>query len=279
VVANSPEFRDKSPNQIVPTLADRGQYIASESSFYRVLREADQLKHRGRAQPPKAHRPKELVATKPNEVWTWDITYLKSAINGCFYYLYLAVDIYSRKIVTWTVEKEESQDWAAQMITRAVREQRVPPNVLVLHADNGGPMKGSTMVATLQRLGILPSFSRPRVSDDNPYSESLFRTLKYCPAYPRKPFASVEAAREWVAAFVQWYNHEHLHSAIRYVTPNDRHEGRDVAILAARKVVYRRAKSRTPLRWTGRIRNWTPIGAVALNKHYPRESDSAQGLN
>lgn len=268
-VANSPEFRDKSPKQIVPTLADRGEYVASEASFYRVLRENDQLAHRGRARPPTGSKPKELVATAPNQIWCWDITYMRAAVRGTFYFLYLVVDVFSRKIVAWTVESEESQDLAVDMIERATREHRVPENALVLHADNGGPMKGSTMVATLQRLGIVPSFSRPRVSDDNAYAEALFKTLKYRPAYPRKPFATIEDARRWVEDFVRWYNGEHLHSAIRYVTPDDRHAGRDVAILAARKAIYRAAKSRTPRRWSGETRNWNPITEVALNKRHP----------
>jgi putative transposase len=268
-VANSLEFRDKSPKQIVPALADRGEYVASEASFYRVLRENDQLAHRGRARRPSARRPKELVAKAPNQIWCWDITYMRAAVRGSFYFLYLVVDVFSRKIVAWTVETEESQDLAVDMIERATREEHVPENALVLHADNGGPMKGSTMVATLQRLGIVPSFSRPRVSDDNAYAEALFKTLKYRPAYPRKPFASLELARAWVEDFVRWYNTEHLHSAIRYVTPDDRHAGRDAAILAARKIVYRAARSRSPRRWSGDIRNGNPIGEVALNKRQP----------
>jgi transposase InsO family protein len=268
-VANSPEFRDKSPKQIVPTLADRGEYVASESSFYRVLRENDQLAHRGRARRPSASRPKELVASVPNQVWCWDITFMRAAVRGTFYFLYLVVDVFSRKIVGWSVEAEESQDLAVDMIDRAIREHDVPENTLVLHADNGGPMKGSTMLATLQRLGIVPSFSRPSVSDDNAFSEALFRTMKYRPSYPRKPFTSLEEARRWVADFVAWYNGEHLHSAIRYVTPDDRHAGRDAAILAARRAVYRAAKGRTPRRWTGDIRDWSPVGPVHLNRRLP----------
>ena len=268
-VASSPEFRDKSPKQIVPTLADRGEYVASESSFYRVLKENDLLASRGRARRPSASRPRELVAARPNQVWCWDITYLRAAVRGTFYFLYLVVDVFSRKIVGWSVEVEESQDLAVDMIDAATRKHRVPENTLVLHADNGGPMKGSTMLATLQRLGIVPSFSRPSVSDDNAFSEALFRTLKYRPEYPRKPFATIEAARAWVGAFVHWYNTEHLHSAIRYVTPDDRHEGRDAAILAKRREVYRAAKKRTPRRWTGDTRNWTPAGPVALNRRHP----------
>lgn len=268
-VANSPEFRDMSPRQIVPTLADRGEYVASESSFYRVLKEAGQAAHRGRARRPSASRPKELVAHAPNRVWCWDITYLRSSVRGMFYFLYLVVDVYSRKIVGWALHEEESQDFAVDMIDAAIRREDVPEDALVLHADNGGPMKGSTMLATLRRLGIVASFSRPSVSDDNAFIEALFRTMKYQPGYPRKPFASIEAARRWVTDFVAWYNGEHLHSGIRYVTPSDRHAGRDVAILANRHEVYASAKERTPRRWTGETRNWTPVGPVPLNRLHP----------
>lgn len=263
--ANSAEFRDKSPRQIVPTLADRGQYIASESTFYRVLHEEGQMQHRERARPKTSSKPKEHVARAPNQVWCWDITYLRSSVRGAFFYLYLIVDIYSRKIVGWWVATEESMDIAADFIEQTTREERVPADALVLHADNGGPMKGSTMLATLHRLGVLASFSRPRVSDDNPYAEALFRTLKYRPGYPRKPFESIDAARAWVAGFVAWYNTEHLHSAIRYVTPDERHQRLDTTILAQRHHVYQAAFARAPRRWTKQTRNWTPIGSVALN--------------
>jgi putative transposase len=263
--ANSAEFRDKSPRQIVPTLADRGEYIASESTFYRVLHEENLMQHRDRARPRSSKKPNEHIARGSNQVWCWDITYLRSCRRGDFYYLYLIVDIYSRKIVGWWVAAEESMNIASKLIERATREQAVRKDKLVLHADNGGPMKGSTMLATLHRLGVLASFSRPRVSDDNPYAEALFRTLKYRPGYPRKPFESIAAARAWVAGFVAWYNTEHLHSAIRYVTPDSRHAQADAVILAARHRVYRAAYARMPSRWTGNTRNWTPIGAVALN--------------
>jgi transposase InsO family protein len=263
--AHRPEFRDLSPRQIVPLLADRGEYIASESTFYRVLREAGELAHRGHARPRKCRKPDEHVAATPNQVWSWDITYLRSPTRGVFFYLYLIVDIYSRKLVGWRVEAEESGDLASELVTRAVAAEDVDRDELVLHADNGGPMKASTMLATLQRLGVVPSFSRPSVSDDNPFAEALFRTLKYRPGYPRKPFDDIEAARAWVAGFVGWYNDEHLHSAIRYVTPADRHAGRDKAILAKRRAVYRAARKRTPRRWTGETRNWAPVGAVYLN--------------
>lgn len=264
-VANSPELRGKSPRQIVPILADRGVYIASESTFYRVLHEAGLMQHRERARPRTSRKPDEHVARAPNQVWCWDITYLRSSVRGAFFYLYMVIDIYSRKIVGWWVAREESMEISADLIERATREHGVPKSSLVLHADNGGPMKGSTMLATLHKLGVLASFSRPRVSDDNPYAEALFRTLKYRPGYPRKPFQSLDEARAWVAGFVSWYNTEHLHSAIRYVTPDERHDGMDKPILAARHQVYQTAYRRTPRRWSGETRNWTPVGAVALN--------------
>jgi transposase InsO family protein len=230
-----------------------------------VLHDEGLMRHRESARPRKSKKPQEYVARAPNQVWCWDITYLRSTVRGSFFYLYLILDIYSRKIVGWTVEAEESMHLAADLIERVTREYRMSDGGLVLHADNGGPMKGSTMLATLHRLGVLASFSRPRVSDDNPYAEALFRTLKYRPGYPRKPFATVDVARTWVAGFVAWYNGQHLHSAIRYVTPDDRHAALDAAILAQRHDVYRAAHARAPARWTGQTRNWTPAGPVALN--------------
>ncbi len=264
---NSAEFRDVSPNQIVPRLADSGVYLASESSFYRVLREEGLLAHRNPARPATHHRPRELVAAAPNEVWTWDITYLRSAVRGAFFYLYLVLDVFSRKIVGWTVEPDESMTTSAALLERTCCGESVRPGCLVLHADNGGPMKGSTMLSTLQRLGVVASFSRPHVSDDNPYSEALFRTLKYRPGYPRRPFASLDAARAWVEGFVRWYNTEHLHSSLRFVTPVDRHERRDPALLAGRHALYQAARRKTPRRWTRGTRNWTPVGPVTLNPH------------
>jgi putative transposase len=264
-VCNSPMFRDLSPAQIVPILADSGVYIASESSFYRVLRESKLLAYRSAARPAQHERPREYVATGANQVWSWDITFLKSPVCGMFYYLYLVVDVWSRAIVAWAVHEMESADLAREMIVSACREQGIDASKLVVHSDNGGPMKGATLLATFQFLGIVPSFSRPRVYDDNPYSESLFRTLKYRPEYPRQPFGSLEVAREWVEKFVSWYNHEHLHSGIRFVTPASRHDGHDQKILKKRKEVYEEARKCNPHRWTRNIRNWEPVTEVALN--------------
>jgi transposase InsO family protein len=265
-VCNSPEFNNRAPKQIVPALADRGLYLASESSFYRILRDADQLQHRGRANAPNRARPEAYSADGPNQVWSWDITYLASNVKGVFFYLYLFMDIYSRKIVGWEVYENESSEQAADVLRKTrLAEALFNQQEVVLHSDNGSPMKGATMLATMQKLGIVPSFSRPSVSNDNPYSESLFKTLKYIPTYPSKPFESVEHSRRWVATFVQWYNHEHHHSGIKYVTPAQRHQGEDKAILEQRKQVYEKAKKQHPERWSGETRNWEHEAKVKLN--------------
>ncbi len=264
-IMNSPEYRSLSPKQIVPRLADMGAYIASESTMYRIQAEAGQNAHREPSKPRKRHKPTEYVAHGPLEIFSWDITYLRSAVRGEYYYLYLVMDIWSRKIVGWRVERTESMDYSSELITSICHALGVDPEGIVLHSDNGGPMKGSTMLATLEALGIVASFSRPRVSDDNPYSEALFRTLKYRPWFPNRPFQSLEEARAWVSFFVDWYNDEHLHSAITYVTPNDRHAGQDVETLAQRRKVYKEAKRRHPERWSGATRSWSRVDVVKLN--------------
>jgi putative transposase len=268
-VSNSSAYRDLSPWQIVARLADQGCYLGSQSSFYRVLKQNHQLSHRQQSKPAVHSRPKDLTARNPNEVWSWDITYLNSAIRGSYYYLYLVEDIFSRMIVGWTVEEEQSAEHSARLIDGACQEHGIARGQLTLHADNGAPVKGSTLLATLERLGIAPSFSRPRVSDDNPYSESLFKTLKYRPSYPESAFSGIEQARAWVSRFVKWYNTEHLHSAIRFVTPSCRHLGLDKAILTKRAAVYENAKRLNPLRWSGPTRNWSPITEVYLNPKKP----------
>lgn len=264
-IATSQEFCDRSPKQIVPTLADRNTYVASESTFYRVLRDACLQRHRGRARRP-TPRPLGPAANGPWQLAAWDITYLRSHIRGQFFYLYLVEDVWSRKILGWAVHDHESSELAADLV-ESIREKAQPGVDLrgwILHSDNGGPMKGATMLATMQRLGIVPSFSRPRVSDDNAYAESLFRTLKYCPEYPARGFASVDAARLWVERFVAWYNEVHLHSGIGFVTPAARHAGEDVLLLARRRRVYEQARQQQPSRWSRHTRPWTRPETVTL---------------
>ena len=276
---NSPQWRDLSPNQIVPRLADQEIYLASESTMYRILREEKQLAHREPSKPATSRRPDEHEATGPNQVWSWDITYLRGPVRGSFYYLYMLEDVWSRKIVGWQIHENESTELAAFLFIETCAYLKLDPDGLVLHSDNGSPMKGSTMLATLQKLGVVASFSRPHVSDDNPFSEALFRTLKYRPEYPSEAFSSLEHAQEWISSFVTWYNTVHRHSAIRFVTPDERHEGRDSNILAKRHPVYQAAREQNPERWSGKTRNWTPVEIVTLNprrtKKESRDRDQA----
>lgn len=264
-VANSEEFASLPPSQIVPALADRGMYVASESSFYRVLKTAAQQHHRGRARKPSGRAVTSHCATGPNEVWSWDITWLPAAVKGQFYYWYMVLDVFSRKIVGHEVHVAESAELASLLMRRASLAEGLAGRSLVLHSDNGSAMKGSTMLATLEQLGVAPSFSRPRVSNDNAYAESLFRTCKYRPDYPGKPFGGLEEARAWTQKFVRWYNQEHKHSGLKFVTPDQRHSGRDATILAGREQVYRDARNRNPGRWSRDTRNWKLEDQVWLN--------------
>lgn len=264
-IANSVEYRDLPPSQIVPKLADKGIYVASESSFYRILKRAALDTYRLNSRPRSHVRPSAIVATSPNKVWSWDITYLKSPIRGQYFFLYMIMDVFSRMIVGSEIYICESADYASALIADAARRHKVEPNQLTLHSDNGGPMKGATMLATLQRLGVVPSFSRPKVSDDNPFSESLFKTLKYRPSYPDGSFASITEARAWVERFVAWYNNEHRHSEISFVTPASKHNGKDLLVLQKRKQLYEAAKIKNPLRWTKEVRKWNQITEVFLN--------------
>lgn len=264
-VCHEPRFASLPPAQIVPRLADEKRYIASESTFYRVLRHAGEMTRRGRQKAPKSKPLSTWNATAPNQHWTWDITWLKSVTTGLWFYLYLLEDGFSRKIVGYEVHAVESGEHAAALLYRTVLSEQCWQQPLVLHADNGAPMKSQTLQVKLAELKITPSHSRPRVSNDNAYVESLFRTLKYVPSWPEKGFATLEDARAWVEGFVSWYNEEHRHSGIRYVTPGQRHRGEDVALLEKRKSVYEAAKMRAPHRWSGQTRNWSRQDEVWLN--------------
>jgi transposase InsO family protein len=267
-VANEPRFAETPPARIVPALADEGTYIASESSFHRVLRAHGQMNRRGRAKPPRRSRPPTThIATGPGEVWCWDVTFLPAAVQGRWFYLYLILDLYSRKIVGFEVHDTDSADHAAHLARRAALAEGVHgmPVAPVLHGDNGATLKATTVLAMLHWLGITPSYSRPRVSDDNAYAEAVFRTAKYRPDFPVTGLTDLAAARDWAARFVHWYNNEHRHSGIRYVTPAQRHVGQDRPLLTARHDLYQQARRSNPRRWSGRTRDWTPIAAVTLN--------------
>ena len=268
-LANSEPYRDLSPKQVVPKLADEGIYIGSESTLYRVLEAEGQKTHRQPTKPRTNHKPEERVATGPNQLLCWDITYLPTTVRGRFYYLYLFLDIWSRKVVGWGVHDEQCGNFAAHLLEALCDKLDTAPTGVVLHSDNGKPMKGSSMLSTMQFLGIVPSFSRPHVSDDNPFVESIFRTFKYRPGTAGLPFNTLEEAVAWVDNLVHWYNHEHLHSAIAFVTPHDRHTGADIPILNARRLVYKHAYRTHPERWTGNVRAWKRPVEVRLHHDRP----------
>lgn len=269
-VCHEPRYASLPPTQIVPREADEGRYKCSERTLYRILHQAGEVHHRGRARAPRNLGPaRSHLATAPNQVWSWDVTWLPGPARGSFFYLYVIMDVFSRKAVAAEVYDCESGENASALVRRAVLSEHCVDTPLVLHADNGSPQKSSTLRATLEALGIQPSYSRPHVSDDNAFIEALFRTGKYRPSYPRDGFACIEAARHWVMRLFDWYNNEHRHRNIRFVTPAQRHAGDDVEILARRDAVYRLAREQHPERWSGSTRNWSPITEVWLNR--PKE--------
>ena len=266
-VCNQPRFASLPPTQIVPTLLDEGVYYGCESTFYRVLKQHEQLGHRGRALAPRVSKaPQTFTATAPGQVFCWDITYLPSPVRGQFYYLYLIEDVYSRKIVGQEVYDHESGALAAKLLERTLISENALHTGVVLHSDNGAPMKAQTMRMKAYELGVLTSYSRPRVSNDNPFAESLFKTCKYRPNWPTDGFKSLEAARDWVLTFTRWYNGEHKHSQLNFVTPNQRHTGEDKEILAKRYETMQQAKAQNPIRWGSQeVRNCKPVGPTTLN--------------
>ncbi|HEX8538494.1 MAG TPA: IS3 family transposase [Cystobacter sp.] len=249
-----------TPRHLVARLADQGLYVASESTMYRLLRSPPPppLPHarpQARAQPPlQLH-----VADRPNLIWSWDISRLKGSVRHRAFYLYLVMDVFSRRIMGWHVNDHESSRAAALFIRGTCEAHGIHQRRLLLHSDNGGPMRARRMKAMLDRLGIRPSFSRPRTSSDNAYSEALFRTMKRHPSYPRV-FSSLEQARAWMLHFVHWYNRERPHSGISFITPDCRHFGREDELLARRNRLYELAQARRPERWSRGARVWTPAG-------------------
>ncbi|RAR27577.1 hypothetical protein DP092_25990 [Pseudomonas sp. MDMC224] len=230
-----------------------------------MLKAAGQGQRRGRAKAPQRRTLTTHCADGPNQVWCWDITWMPTTGRGRYFYWYMMKDIYSRKLVMNEVWEQESAEHASELLHKGCLREGIAGRALVLHSDNGSAMKGATMRAAMIDLGVEPSFSRPRVSNDNAFAESLFRTAKYCPLWPEKPFDTLEAAREWVQRFVQWFNEEHCHSALKYVSPGQRHRGEANDLLARRRALYQSARMQNPARWSGAIRNWHLADKVHLN--------------
>ncbi|MBN2547247.1 MAG: IS3 family transposase [Spirochaetes bacterium] len=255
-------FIDLNPYQIVAILAQEGIYLASESSIYRVLRENKLLKNRSGCRNRVYKKPDEIKADGPDQVYSWDITYLKTKIRGIYYYLYVFMDIWSRKITAWGIFEEESGENAKKILEDYCMANGI--KLKAVHSDNGAPMKSAIFLGLLEFLGVTKSFSRPRTSNDNAYSESLFKTVKYCAGHPGF-FGSLEEAKNWFENFLKWYNTKHLHSGIMYVTPEDRHNGKDKEILKLRRNTYINARLKNPARWSRHCKKWEHKEVVSMN--------------
>ncbi len=263
-VANQKKYRELTPGQVVASLLDTGVYYGSERTLYRILKSHNALVNRSEARKPSRYqKPPELIAIRPNQVWTWDITWMKTDVQGIFLYAYVIIDIFSRKIVGWSIEQSESPDLATSLYRRILSRGNVRPRFV--HSDNGGPMKGLSLVAFLTQMQVGLSFSRPRVSDDNPFIESFFKTVKYHVSYP-KVFTDISMARVWFADFIDWYNERHQHSALGYVTPQQKHSGVDVPIFEKRQEVLNRAAVAHPERFVIGARKVQPERVVILNR-------------
>jgi transposase InsO family protein len=249
-VVNSKEYCDMSPYEVFPTLLDEGRYICSVRTMYRLLSQEDLIHQRdGSKVRQKRSKPPQRIASSPNMVWCWDISWLASTVKGMFFYAYVIIDIFDRYIVGWAVHDKENDKHSRDLFERLSRGQDIIFECL--HSDNGTPMKGSTLMAFLETLKVKLSFSRPRTSNDNPFIESFFKTLKYDSSYPLR-FKDIEQARDWMADFVNWYNTEHLHSSIGYVTPQQMRDGSAKDIFERRNKVMEEAKRKNPENWGSR---------------------------
>jgi putative transposase len=247
-VLNSERFMDRSARQIYAALLDEGVFLCSVRTMYRILERNDQLRERRDQKRHPAYQKPELLATGPNQVWSWDITKLKGPNAWTTYHLYVVLDLFSRLVVGWLVADHESSDLACELIEHCVAEQKVARNQLRVHADNGAAMRSRQLAELLAGLDVGRSFSRPHVSNDNPYSEAQFKTLKYHPGFPER-FGSPEDARTWLASFFHHYNHHHHHSGLAYLTPHTVHTGTHHAVLAKRRATLAAACARHPERF------------------------------
>jgi putative transposase len=251
-VLDSDEFVDEAPATVYAKLLDQGTYLASVSTMYRVLHEHDEVRERRRQATHPAHKKPELIAEGPNQIWSWDITKLHGPEKWTYYYLYVIIDIFSRYVVGWMLARAEWADLSKRLINDTVAKQGVQRDQLTLHSDRGSPMIAKQVVHLLADLGVTKSLSRPHVSNDNPYSESQFRTFKYRPDFPDR-FGSYEDARAHCARFFPWYNDDHRHSGIGLHTPADVHYGRAEAIRKQRGVVLLDAYGEHPERFVRKI--------------------------
>jgi putative transposase len=247
-VLNSERFMDRAPRQIYAALLDEGRYLCHWRSMYRILHDFSEVRERRQQRKHPVYQKPELLAVRPNEVWSWDITKLRGPAKWTHFALYTVIDIFSRFIVGWMIAERQSAELARQLVATAAATQGIQPEQLTLHADNGKPMKAKTLALLLSDLGVEKSHSRPYVSDDNPFSEAHFKTLKYHPTYPDR-FGCVQDARAWARPFFDWYNDEHYHSGLNLLTPATVHYGQADAIRQQRQVVLSAAYAQFPQRF------------------------------
>jgi len=245
---NSERFVDLAPREVYARLLDEKRYLCSISTMYRVLAAAGEVRERRDVLRHPSYAKPELVATAPNQVWSWDITKLRGPQKGVYFCLYVVLDLYSRYVVAWMLAPTENGVLAGELIDEACAKQGIASGALTLHNDRGSPMKARSLAVTLAELGVLHSFSRPQVSDDNPFSEAQFKTLKYMPGFPAR-FASLEHARAYLRRFFAWYNDEHRHSGIGYMTPAAMHYGAAARLFVERQHVLRLAYAAHPERF------------------------------
>ena len=245
---NSPRFVDQTPREVYATLLDEESYLCSWRTMYRILEQNQEVRERRAQLRHPNHAKPELVATAPNQLWSWDITKLLGPTKGTFYYLYVIIDVFSRYITGWLLADRESDVLANQLVHETCIKQEILPDQLTLHADRGSSMKSKLLAMLLDDLGVTKTHSRPRVSNDNPYSESQFKTMKYRPDFPNF-FGSLEDARAWARPFFDWYNNEHYHSALGLLTPATVHYGQAVALLEKRQGVLDAAYAAHPERF------------------------------
>ena len=270
---NDPRFADLPPGQIVAILAEEEQYVGSEMTIYRIMREEGLLNHRGRARQRRKPRAVPMLEAKGiHQVLAWDITLVPGPVKGQYYYVYMVIDVWSRRILGAEVHEAECSKLAREFFDRVCRDEGITSDAeAVLHSDNGAPMRSSKLAAKMRELGISLSFSRPGVRNDNAYAESLFKTMKYHQSYPMRRFRDLNAVRIWIEGFVDWYNSEHRHSGIKYVTPNQRHFGEADAICAIRQQTYGRAMKKNPRRWSRPPRCWKQPEIVRINDPRPEK--------
>jgi putative transposase len=274
-ILHSERFQDKAPHEIYAMLLDEGQYHCSVRTMYRILSSVHgDVKERRRGHQRNHYEKPELLATTPNQVWSWDITKLKGPVKWTYFYLYVILDIFSRYIVGWMVAHREQNTLAKRLIEESAAKQDIVPGQLVVHADRGSSMKSKVVAHLLSDLGITKTHSRPHVSNDNPYSESQFKTLKYCPQFPNR-FGSIQDARAFCGTFFTWYNKEHRHSGIALMTPEQVHYGKAQNVFDGRARVLAEAFAKTPLRFKHRLPKPIPLPEAAwINKPKTEELES-----